>query len=79
MIYILGKLTPAQTIEVPLTRVRELGVAATMDLVSPALSTNVLRLGSGSFTKYISRLRRNALYALLTRSIHPMLEIWCRW
>lgn len=49
--FIFRKLTPAAAREVPLTIERELGVGAAMDLVSPALSTRVLRLGSGSFTK----------------------------
>jgi hypothetical protein len=47
-------LTPAPAREVPLTGAREDGVGAVMDLVSPALSTKVLRLGSGSLTNVIS-------------------------
>lgn len=43
-------LTPAPTSDVPFTVGRELGVGAGMDLISPALSANVLRLGSGSPT-----------------------------
>ena len=52
--FIFRKLTPAAAREVPLTIERELGVGAAMDLVSPALSARVLRLGSGSFTILIS-------------------------
>ena len=52
--FISRKLTPAPTREVVLTRARELDRGAAMDLVSPALSANVLRLGSGSFTNFIS-------------------------
>jgi hypothetical protein len=49
---IFRELTPAPTRVVVLTTARELGVGAAMDLVSPALSTKVLRLGSGSLTKF---------------------------
>jgi hypothetical protein len=71
----LGKLTPAPTREVVLTRARELGVGAAMDLISPALSTKVLRLGSGSAAKSVSTQRRNTFHAPLTRFVHPMLKI----
>ena len=43
-------LTTAPTIEVPFTTDRGAGVAVAMDLGSPALSANVLRLGSGSLS-----------------------------
>jgi len=48
---LLRELTPALTREVVFMGARELGVGATMDLVSPALSAKVMRLGSGSLTK----------------------------
>jgi hypothetical protein len=45
------ELTPAPTREVPFTTGLALGVAAAIDLGSPALSANVFRcLGSGSLS-----------------------------
>lgn len=57
-------LTPAPTRDVPFTAGRALGVGATVDLGSPALSASVFLFGSGSL-----------LTALSVSSIIPQLSL----
>ncbi len=51
------QLTPAPTKDVPLIAGLALGVGAAMDLVSPPLSTNDFRFGSGSLAAHSQYLR----------------------
>ena len=75
--YAFGELTPALARVVVFTGGRELGVGATMDLVSPALSANVLRLGSGSLTMSYQYAERYSVFVPRTWLAQLVLKIRC--